>query len=36
MKTMNAIPAPKAGVVREVLVTDGQPVEFGEPLLIVD
>ncbi|HEY0293430.1 MAG TPA: acetyl-CoA carboxylase biotin carboxyl carrier protein [Hansschlegelia sp.] len=36
MKTMNAIPAPKAGVVREILVTDGQPVEFGEPLLIVD
>ena len=36
MKTMNAIPAPKSGVVREILVTDGQPVEFGEPLLIVD
>ncbi|HVI29009.1 acetyl-CoA carboxylase biotin carboxyl carrier protein [Hansschlegelia sp.] len=36
MKTMNAIPAPKAGIVREILVTDGQPVEFGEPLLIVD
>lgn len=36
MKTMNAIPAPKAGTVRQVLVTDGQPVEFGEPLLIVD
>jgi acetyl-CoA carboxylase biotin carboxyl carrier protein len=36
MKTMNAIPAPKAGTVREILVTDGQPVEFGEPLLIVD
>lgn len=36
MKTMNAIPAPKAGTVREILVTDGHPVEFGEPLLIVD
>lgn len=36
MKTMNAIPAPRAGTVREILVTDGQPVEFGEPLLIVD
>lgn len=36
MKTMNAIPAPKAGTVREILVSDGQPVEFGEPLLIVD
>lgn len=36
MKTMNAIPAPRAGTVREILVTDGQPVEFGEPLIIVD
>ncbi|GLK80752.1 acetyl-CoA carboxylase biotin carboxyl carrier protein [Methylopila turkensis] len=36
MKTMNAIPAPKSGTVREILVADGQPVEFGEPLLIVD
>jgi acetyl-CoA carboxylase biotin carboxyl carrier protein len=36
MKTMNAIQSPRAGVVREILVTDGQPVEFGEPLLIVD
>lgn len=36
MKTMNAIPAPKAGVVREILIADGQPVEYGEPLLIVD
>ena len=36
MKTMNAIPAPRAGTVREILIADGQPVEFGEPLLIVD
>lgn len=36
MKTMNAIPAPRAGTVREILVADGQPVEFGEPLLIID
>ena len=36
MKTMNAISAPRAGVVREVLIADGQPVEFGEPLFIVD
>lgn len=35
MKTMNAIPAPKSGVVREILVEDGQPIEFGQPLLIV-
>lgn len=36
MKTMNQIAAPKSGVIREVLVEDGQPVEFGEPLLIID
>lgn len=36
MKTMNAIPAPKSGTVKEVLVEDGQPVEFGEPLLIIE
>ncbi len=35
MKTMNAIPAPKSGMVREILVEDGQPIEFGQPLLIV-
>ncbi|HEY4029828.1 MAG TPA: acetyl-CoA carboxylase biotin carboxyl carrier protein [Caulobacteraceae bacterium] len=36
MKTMNPIPAPKAGVVRAVLVEDGQPVEFGEPLAVIE
>lgn len=36
MKTMNQIPAPKAGTVTKVLVEDGQPVEFGEPLVIVE
>lgn len=36
MKTMNAIPAPKAGKVREILVEDGQPVEFAQPLMIVE
>jgi acetyl-CoA carboxylase biotin carboxyl carrier protein len=36
MKTMNAIPAPKAGTVREILFEDGSPVEYGEPLVIVD
>jgi acetyl-CoA carboxylase biotin carboxyl carrier protein len=36
MKTMNAIPAPRAGTVKQILVEDGQPVEFGEPLLIVE
>ncbi len=36
MKTMNPIPAPKAGVVRALLVTDADPVEFGEPLAIIE
>ena len=36
MKTMNAIPAPKAGTVREILIDDSQPVEFGQPLMIVE
>ena len=35
MKTMNPIPAPRAGKVLEVLVANGQPVEFGEPLAII-
>jgi acetyl-CoA carboxylase biotin carboxyl carrier protein len=35
MKTMNPIPAPKAGKVLEILVEDGQPVEFGEPLAVI-
>jgi acetyl-CoA carboxylase biotin carboxyl carrier protein len=36
MKTMNPIPAPRAGKVVEVLVGDAQPVEFGEPLIVVE
>ena len=36
MKTMNAIPAPRAGKVTRILVEDGQPVEFGEPLMILE
>ena len=35
MKTMNQIPAPRSGKVVEVLVVDGQPVEYGEPLIII-
>jgi acetyl-CoA carboxylase biotin carboxyl carrier protein len=35
MKTMNQIPAPRAGTVIKVLVEDGQPVEYGEPLIVV-
>src|ERR1700755_31904 len=36
MKTMNQIPSPRAGTVTQILVEDGQPVEFGEPLLIIE
>ena len=36
MKTMNAIPSPRDGVVLEVLIGDGQPVEFGEPLVTLE
>ncbi|MFA7261553.1 MAG: acetyl-CoA carboxylase biotin carboxyl carrier protein [Caulobacter sp.] len=35
MKTMNPIPAPKAGKIVEILVSDAQPVEFGEPLVVI-
>lgn len=36
MKTMNHIPAPRAGIVKRILVEDGSPVEFGAPLLIIE
>ncbi|MBI1186262.1 MAG: acetyl-CoA carboxylase biotin carboxyl carrier protein [Alphaproteobacteria bacterium] len=36
MKTFNPIPAPRAGVVKRVLVADRQPVEFGEALALVE
>jgi acetyl-CoA carboxylase biotin carboxyl carrier protein len=36
MKTMNQIPSPHAGTVTQILVEDGQPVEFGEPLMIIE
>lgn len=36
MKTMNQIPAPRSGTVIQILVEDGQPVEFGEPLMIIE
>ena len=36
MKTMNQIPAPRSGTVRQILVEDSQPVEFGEPLMIIE
>ena len=36
MKTMNQIPAPRPGTVIQILVEDGQPVEYGEPLMIIE
>jgi len=36
MKTMNHIPAPRAGTVSAILVENGQPVEYGEPLMIIE
>jgi acetyl-CoA carboxylase biotin carboxyl carrier protein len=36
MKTMNQIPSPRAGTVTQILFEDGQPVEFGEPLMIIE
>ncbi|HWY60524.1 MAG TPA: acetyl-CoA carboxylase biotin carboxyl carrier protein subunit [Rhizomicrobium sp.] len=35
MKTMNAIPAPRSGTVKEICVENGAPVEFGQTLLIL-
>ena len=35
MKVMNPIPAPHAGTITQILIQDGQPVEFGEPLMVV-
>ena len=36
MKTMNQIPSTRTGIVTQILVEDGQPVEFGEPLVIIE
>ena len=36
MKTLNQIPAPRGGTVFQILIEDGQPVEFGEPLMIIE
>ncbi|WP_461425403.1 acetyl-CoA carboxylase biotin carboxyl carrier protein [Gymnodinialimonas sp.] len=36
MKTMNQIPAPRAGTVKRIVVGDGAPVEFGAPLMIIE
>jgi acetyl-CoA carboxylase biotin carboxyl carrier protein len=36
MKTMNQIASPRGGTVKRILVENGQPVEFGEPLMIIE
>ncbi|MBE7219028.1 MAG: acetyl-CoA carboxylase, biotin carboxyl carrier protein, partial [Caulobacteraceae bacterium] len=36
MKTMNPIPSPRAGTIKQILISDGQPIEFGEPLAVID
>ena len=36
MKTMNQIPAPRSGKVTEILVEDSAPVEYGEPLIVIE
>jgi acetyl-CoA carboxylase biotin carboxyl carrier protein len=36
MKTMNHIPAPRAGTIKRILVSDGTAVEFGAPLMIIE
>lgn len=35
MKTFNPIPTPHGGVVKKILIEDGKPVEFGEPLMVI-
>ena len=36
MKTMNQIPAPRGGTVKRILITDGTPLEYGAPLMIIE
>ncbi|MBA8838581.1 acetyl-CoA carboxylase biotin carboxyl carrier protein [Ochrobactrum sp. RH2CCR150] len=36
MKTMNQIPAPRSGTVKAILIEDAQPVEFNEPLVVIE
>jgi acetyl-CoA carboxylase biotin carboxyl carrier protein len=36
MKTMNQIPAPRSGTVIQILIEDGRPLEFGEPMMIIE
>ena len=36
MKTMNHVPSPVDGIVKEICVEDGQPVEFGQTIIILE
>jgi len=36
MKVMNPMASPRAGTIKEIMITDGQPVEYGEPLLVIE
>lgn len=36
MKVMNPIPSPRPGTVTQILIQDGQPVEYGEPLMVIE
>jgi acetyl-CoA carboxylase biotin carboxyl carrier protein len=36
MKTMNQIPSPRSGKITEILVNDSQPVEYGQPLVVIE
>ena len=36
MKTMNHVPSTSDGIVKKILVNDGQPVEFGQPLIVLN
>ena len=36
MKTMNQIPAPRSGTVTAILIDDAAPVEFGQPLMVIE
>jgi acetyl-CoA carboxylase biotin carboxyl carrier protein len=36
MKVMNPLASPRAGTIKQIMVSDGQPVEYGEPLLVIE
>jgi acetyl-CoA carboxylase biotin carboxyl carrier protein len=36
MKVMNPLASPRAGTIKQIMISDGQPVEYGEPLLVIE